>query len=194
MIRAWTANGPRQKLEPFEYDPGDRRRGGRGCRRELWHPPFRSLDHQQRLGYLHLSCRHEVISRVANMGPQAKGRRSDKPWAAAGVLRAACIVINACRAIRTFALGMSRPSSGTTRLRRAPARSMAIGGPATDGLDVANAGPLLCGGTTVFATLWVFDIKPTAPEWSPIAPSATAASIRIPVISPHMTANPYFWS
>jgi alcohol/geraniol dehydrogenase (NADP+) len=33
--------------------------------------------------------------------------------------------------------------------------------PLPQGLDAANAGPLLCGGTTVFAPLHVFGIKPT---------------------------------
>jgi uncharacterized zinc-type alcohol dehydrogenase-like protein len=33
--------------------------------------------------------------------------------------------------------------------------------PLPEGLDHANAGPLLCGGTTVFAPLKVFDVKPT---------------------------------
>ena len=33
--------------------------------------------------------------------------------------------------------------------------------PLPEGLDAANAGPLLCGGTTVFAPLKVFNVKPT---------------------------------
>ena len=114
---------------------------------------------------------HEVISRVAN-SPQAKGRQSDKPWASAGVLRAACIVINACR--------QSEPLRSECPDHRRALRACACNGHGRS-----------CYPTGLTLQMSVTSNRPR-PNGTPIAPSATAPSRH--VISRHMTADPYFWS
>ena len=81
--------------------------------------------------------------------------------ASAGIRVAACIVISACREAIIFARRCNRPSS-VIAVGSQPTSARTGPGPyhLPEKLNFAEAGPLLCGGVTVFAPLAMY-AKPT---------------------------------
>ena len=87
--------------------------------------------------------------------------RSDSASASAGTRVAACTVISACREGIIFAQKCNRPSSViAVASRRTSGAQWAWAIPLPEKLNVAEAGPLLCRGVTVFAPLAMYG-KPT---------------------------------
>src|SRR5438132_359818 len=91
-----------------------------------------------------------------------KGLRLGSASVSAGTRVAACTVINACREAITFAHKCSRPSlviAAALRLTFRAHWAWAI--PLPEKLNFTDAGPLFCGGITVFAPLAMY-AKPTS--------------------------------
>jgi alcohol/geraniol dehydrogenase (NADP+) len=165
MIRAWAAKGPRQKLEPYEYDPGplgaeEVEIAVESC--GICHSDLSIINNDWGISTYPAIPGHEVIGRVIDLGPQAKGLTIGQAvgvgWGAAS-----CMHYHQCLSGDQNLCAQNVPTivghyGGFAERLRAQ-WPWAI--PLSNGLDVANAGPLLCGGTTVFTPLSVFDVKPT---------------------------------
>jgi alcohol/geraniol dehydrogenase (NADP+) len=105
---------------------------------------------------------HEVIGRAVDMGPQAKGLTIGQAvgvgWGAASCMHCRqCLSGDQNLCAQNVPTIVGHYGGFAERLR--VQWPWAI--PLPNGLDVANAGPLLCGGTTVFTPLSVFDVRPT---------------------------------
>ena len=76
MVKAWAAQGPRQKLERYEYDPGPI--GAEEVEIEvencgICHSDLSVINNEWGISTYPAVPGHEVIGRVVAMGPQAKG-------------------------------------------------------------------------------------------------------------------------
>jgi uncharacterized zinc-type alcohol dehydrogenase-like protein len=165
MVRAWAVKGPKQKLERYDYDPGplpaeEVEIAVESC--GICHSDLSIINNDWGISTYPAVPGHEVIGKVVAMGPSAKGMRIGQAvgvgWGAANCMHChQCLSgdQNLCAENVPTIVG---PQGGfADRLR--VQWPWAI--PLPDGLDTPNAGPLLCGGTTVFGPLHVFGIKPT---------------------------------
>jgi uncharacterized zinc-type alcohol dehydrogenase-like protein len=165
MIKAWAANGPRQKLERYDYDPGplgpeEVEIAVESC--GICHSDLSIINNDWGISAYPAVPGHEVVGRVVAMGSQAKGVSVGQAvgvgWGAASCMHChQCLSGDQNLCAENVPTIIGHHGGFAERLR--VQWPWAI--PLPDGLDQANAGPLLCGGTTVFAPLHVFDIKPT---------------------------------
>lgn len=165
MIKAWVAKGPRQKLERDKYDPGplgpeEVEIAVESC--GICHSDLSIINNEWGISTYPAVPGHEVIGRVVAMGAQAKGVKAGQQ-VGVGWGTASCMHCHQCLSGDQNLCANNVPTivghydGFADRLR--VQWPWAI--PLPDGLDKADAGPLLCGGTTVFAPLHVFGIKPT---------------------------------
>lgn len=165
MIKAWVAKGPKQKLERDEYDlgplgPEEVEVAVESC--GICHSDISIINNDWGISTYPAVPGHEVVGRVVAMGPQAKGVRIGQAvgvgWGAASCMHChQCLSGDQNLCVENVPTIVGHYGGFAERLR--VQWPWAI--PLPDGIDRANAGPLLCGGTTVFAPLHVFGIKPT---------------------------------
>jgi uncharacterized zinc-type alcohol dehydrogenase-like protein len=165
LIKAWAAKGPKQKLERYEYDLGPI--GAEEVEIEvencgICHSDLSIINNDWGISSYPAVPGHEVIGRVVAMGPQAKGVEMGQAvgvgWGAASCMHChQCLSGDQNLCAQNVPTIVGHYGGFGDRLR--VQWPWAI--PLPQGLDAANAGPLLCGGTTVFAPLSVFDVKPT---------------------------------
>ena len=165
MIKAWAAKGPKQKLERYEYDLDPI--GAEEVEIEvencgICHSDLSIINNDWAITTYPAVPGHEVIGRVVAMGPQAKGVEMGQAvgvgWGAASCMHChQCLSGDQNLCAQNVPTIVGHYGGFADRLR--VQWPWAI--PLPQGLDAANAGPLLCGGTTVFAALHVFGIKPT---------------------------------
>jgi uncharacterized zinc-type alcohol dehydrogenase-like protein len=166
MFSAWAATAAKQKLEPFTFDPGPIGAEEVDIAVEhcgLCHSDVSIINNEWGFSTYPVVPGHEVIGRITALGPQAKGLKvGDR--VGVGWNSHSCLHCHQC-------LGGDQhlcPEVGATivghhggfadRVRTQWAWAV----PIPNGLSPADAGPLLCGGITVFAPLKLLDIKPTA--------------------------------
>lgn len=165
MVKAWAAKGPKQKLERYEYDPGAL--GPEEVEIEvencgICHSDLSIINNDWGISAYPAVPGHEVIGKVVAMGAQAKGVKVGQAvgvgWGAAS-----CMHCHQCRSGDQNLCAENVPTivghHGGFADRLRVQWPWAI--PLPQGLDTSDAGPLLCGGTTVFDPLHVFGIKPT---------------------------------
>lgn len=165
-IRAWAAPGPRAPLEPWRYEPGplgpeEIEVAVEHC--GICHSDLSMLNNEWGMSRYPLVAGHEVVGRIVAMGAQAKGltvgQRVGIGWTAES-----CMHCRPCLSGHQHLCGSAQATiighhgGFAERVRAHWAWAL----PLPKGLDPSAAGPLLCGGVTVFAPLWVFDIQPTA--------------------------------
>lgn len=165
MIKAYAAHEPKSPLTPFEYDPGpllpdqvelDVLYCG------ICHSDISIMDNDWNATVYPVVPGHEVVGRIAQCGDAvtslAPGQIVGLGWNAS-----AC---NECEACRTGDLNFCPDSQATiighhggfADKVRAAANCVV---PIPDGIELESAGPLFCGGVTVFNPLVQFDVKPT---------------------------------
>ena len=166
MIQAYAAFEPGGELRPFEYDPGPLGAGEVEIEVEhcgICHSDLSMLDNAWGMSCYPLVPGHEVIGRIAALGPGVAhlepGQRVGLGWHAGY-----CLHCEACLSGDHNLCGQAQGTivahhGGFAEKVRAAAVSVV---PLPDGIDVARAGPLFCGGITVFDPLVQFDIPPTA--------------------------------
>lgn len=164
-IRAWAAPAARQPLAPFEYDPGPLGGEQVEIRVEhcgLCHSDLSMIDNDWRRSGWPLVPGHEIVGTIVEAGPQVKGlARGDRVglgWFAASCMHCAqCLAgdHNLCRSAEETIIG--RHGGFADRVRGH--WSWAVKLPA--GVDPASAGPLFCGGITVFNPIVQLGIRPT---------------------------------
>ena len=164
-IRALAAKQPRGKLEPFSYDPGPL--GDEQVEIDvqycgICHSDLSMLNNEWQFTQYPLVPGHEAIGTVSAIGAHAKlvavGQTVGLGWNAGSCM--ACPQClggdhNMCRNLQQTIVG--RHGAFATRVRC----HWSWATPIPPGVDPAVAGPLLCGGITVFNPLIQHNVSPT---------------------------------
>lgn len=164
MIQAYAANEAGGKLEAFEYDPGDLAVGEVEIDVEhcgICHSDLSMLNNEWGLTEYPFVPGHEVVGTVAEAGAGVtnleKGQRVGLGWHADY-----CCTCGSCLSgdhnLCADATGtiIGRHGGFADKVRANALSVVAL----PEGLDPAKAGPLFCGGITVFNPLVQFDISP----------------------------------
>ena len=165
-IKSWAALAAKNKLEPFEYDPGpldpdDVEVAVEHC--GICHSDLSVLENEWGNAVYPVVAGHEVIGCVVAVGERAKGlkvgQRVGIGWNAGSCMHCGqCLAgdQNLCLSAQATIIGHRGGFADRVRSHWA----WAI--PVPDALDPAATGPLLCGGVTVFAPLLQLGISPTS--------------------------------
>lgn len=164
-IRAYAALAPKGPLVPFEYDPpalGPEQVEIRVEHCGLCHSDLSMIDNEWGGAKYPLVPGHEVVGVVESAGPQVKnlkvGDRVGLGWFSASCTCCErCIGgdHNWCPTVEQTIVGRHGGFADRVRAHWVWATPL----PAT--LDASTAGPLFCGGSTVFNPLVQYAIKPT---------------------------------
>jgi uncharacterized zinc-type alcohol dehydrogenase-like protein len=164
-IRAFAATAPKGDLKPFEFDPGPLGAGQveiavSHC--GICHSDLSMLDNDWGMTGYPFVPGHEVVGTVKAVGP---GVATRKPGDRVGLgwFSKSCMLCrqclggdhNLCATAEQTIVGRHGGFADTVR---ASAEWVV---PLPDTLDPAKAGPLFCGGLTVFNPLVQFDVRPT---------------------------------
>ncbi|MCU1294225.1 MAG: Alcohol dehydrogenase GroES domain protein [Bryobacterales bacterium] len=164
-IHALAASSAKGRLEPFSYDPGPL--GDEQVEIEvqycgICHSDVSMLNNEWGISKYPFVPGHEAIGKVVAAGPDAKsvtaGQTVGLGWNAGSCLHCAQCLDgdhNMCRSLEQTIV--ERHGAFATRVRC----HWLWATPIPDSVDPAKAGPLLCGGITVFNPLLQFDVKPT---------------------------------
>ena len=165
MIKAYAAFEPAGVLQPFEFDPGplgpheveiDVRYCG------ICHSDLSVLDNAWGNSQYPLVPGHEVVGTISKVGDHVRQLRVGQDvglgWHAG--------YCNSCRCCRSGDQNLCADAQATiighhggfAEQVRAAANSVI---PIPEGIDLETAGPLFCGGITVFNPLVQFAIEPT---------------------------------
>jgi uncharacterized zinc-type alcohol dehydrogenase-like protein len=165
-IRAYAAMSPKGQLEPFEFDPGELSPDQveiKVTHCGLCHSDLSMLDNEWGISSFPFVPGHEAVGTVVAMGDEAKGlkigQRVGVGWSASSCL--ACPEClsghhNLCQFGQGTIVGRYGGFADRLRVQWTWAR------PLPDALDESRTGPLLCGGVTVFAPFFDYDLSPTA--------------------------------
>ena len=165
MIHAYAAKEPGAKLEPFEYDPG-----ARGASQGeidvdycgICHSDLSMLDNEWGMTTYPFVPGHEVAGRISKVGENVTTLAVGDP-VGLGWHSGYC---NTCGSCHSGDKNLCATAEGTIVGRhggfadkvRADADSVVK---LPEGLDVESAGPLFCGGITVFNPMVQFETRPT---------------------------------
>lgn len=165
MIKAYAALAAGQPLEPYEYEPGPLRPDEVEidvlyC--GICHSDLSVLDNEWGFSQYPVVAGHEVIGVVSALGSQVS-RHQLGDYVGLGWHSGYCQQCTFCDSGDHNLCSKAQPTiaghhGGFADKVRASANSLVV---IPKGLDLASAGPLLCGGITVFNPLVQFDIKPT---------------------------------
>lgn len=166
MIKAYAALEPNGKLQPFEYDPGPLGAHEVEIAVEycgICHSDLSMLHNHWGITQYPFVPGHEVVGTIADKGEFVSqlelGQRVGLGWHAGY-----CMTCHNCMSgdhnlcNNAESTIVSRYGGFSDRVRAKAASVVAI----PDGINPRNAGPLFCGGITVFNPLLQFAIPPTA--------------------------------
>ncbi len=164
MIKAYTVHEPQGELMPFEYDPGilgdneveiDVEHCG------ICHSDLSMIDNEWGISQYPLVAGHEVVGTISSAGDNVShlniGDSVGLGWHAGY-----CMTCSFCLSGNHNLCASAQPTivghhGGFADKVRAGAASVVK---LPDSIDRESAGPLFCGGITVFNPLVQFDIKP----------------------------------
>ncbi len=164
-IKALAAFGAKQALQPFEYNPGPLGSEQVEIAVEscgLCHSDLSMLDNDWGMTTYPFVPGHEIIGRVVALGEHTKrvkiGDRVGLGWFSGSCGECAqCLSGNQNLCLKVEATIIGRHGGFATRVRA----QWTWCNPLPEGVDAGKAGPLLCGGITVFNPIVQFGIKPT---------------------------------
>jgi uncharacterized zinc-type alcohol dehydrogenase-like protein len=164
-IKALAAFGAKQALQPFEYNPGPLGSEQVEIAVEscgLCHSDLSMLDNDWGMTTYPFVPGHEVIGKVVAVGEHTKrvkvGDRVGLGWFSGSCGECAqCLSGNQNLCLKAEATIIGRHGGFATRVRA----QWTWCNPLPEGVDAGKAGPLLCGGITVFNPIVQFGIKPT---------------------------------
>lgn len=165
MIKAYAAFEAKGELKPFEYDPGELNAHEveidvQYC--GICHSDLSVIDNDWGMTQYPVVPGHEVVGTIAALGNKVKhltlGQTVGLGWHAGY-----CNECAPCHSGDHNLCANSTPTiighhGGFADKVRAEANSVVA---IPEGIDLESAGPLFCGGITVFNPLLQFDIKPT---------------------------------
>lgn len=165
MIHAYAAHEPKGKLQPFEFDPGPLGRDEVEidvlfC--GICHSDLSLLYDEWGFSSYPLVAGHEVVGRIARVGESvthlAAGNTVGLGWFSGSCMTCArCLAgdHNLCPTAEQTIVGRFGGFADKVRCKS----EWAI--PLPPVLDIAKAGPLFCGGITVFNPILEFGVLPT---------------------------------
>lgn len=164
-IHAWAAHEAARPVTPFSYDPGPLGAEEVEIRVEhcgLCHSDLSMIDNEWGFSGYPVVGGHEVIGSVVALGANAKGLKLGQK-VGLGWMAQSCQTCKACLSGQPQMCRAGVPTivghhGGFAERVRAHWLWVA---PIPEGVNPADAGPLLCGGLTVFSPFLNFDIKPT---------------------------------
>lgn len=167
-FKAFAAHAPAAELKPFSFDPGPLAADGveidvQYC--GICHSDLSMLDNEWGFTQYPFVPGHEVVGVIAAVGPQAKnvkvGDRVGLGWTSGS-----CMACRQCLS-GDHNLCTVTPGHEDTIIGRHGGFANRVrchwvwATPIPAGIDPAKAGPLFCGGVTVFNPLVQLDVKPT---------------------------------
>ncbi len=165
MIKAYAALEAGAELKPFEYDPGPL--GSQDVEIEvehcgICHSDLSMLDNDWGMTQYPFVPGHEVVGKISAVGANVTGltvgQRVGLGWHAGYCMTCPSCMQgdhNLCATSQGTIVG--RHGGFAERVRAHEASVI----PLPKGVDSESAGPLFCGGITVFNPLLQFDVKPT---------------------------------
>ncbi|MDA3903298.1 MAG: NAD(P)-dependent alcohol dehydrogenase [Desulfuromusa sp.] len=166
MIKAYAAFETGGELKPFEYDPGPLGRNDVEIAVEhcgICHSDLSMLDNEWGITQYPLVPGHEVVGTISAVGEGVNnlqvGMQVGLGWQSGY-----CMTCSSClegdHNLCAGALGtiVGRHGGFADRVRAQAASVVAL----PNNIDIQSAGPLFCGGITVFNPLVQFDVKPTS--------------------------------
>lgn len=165
MIKAYAANVPKGNLEPFEYDPG--RLGDNEVQIDvhycgICHSDLSMIDNKWGISKYPLVAGHEVVGAISSIGNKVSqlkvGDLVGLGWHSGYCMTCSTCLAgdhNLCSSAQSTIVGHHGGFADQVRASAASVIKL------PDGMDKESAGPLLCGGITVFNPLIQFGIKPT---------------------------------
>jgi len=165
-IRAWAAHGPGSPLEPYEFDPGPLGEEEIEIAVEycgVCHSDLSMIDNAWRFSTYPLVAGHEAVGRIVALGPRAKGlqlgQRVGIGWTNSSCLHCApCVGGDQHLCKSSQATISNHPGGFAERLRAQWIWAV----PLPEGVRPEVAGPLFCGGITVFSPFVELGISPTS--------------------------------
>ncbi len=165
MIKAYAAFEPGGELKPFEYDPGPLARDEVEIAVEhcgICHSDLSMINNDWDMSEYPLVPGHEVVGTIAAMGDDVDsfkvGQRVGLGWHAGYCLHCRSCLTGDHNLCGEATATIASHHGGFADKVRAQAAAVV---PLPDGLDAASAGPLFCGGITVFNPLVQFGLRPT---------------------------------
>lgn len=166
MINAFAVSEAKGKLEPFEYDPGELQPHEVEIDVEycgVCHSDISVIDNEWGNSQYPAVPGHEVVGKIAAVGDAVTnlsvGQVVGLGWHSGYCDKCTCCNQgdqNLCANAQATIIGHY---GGFAEKVRASAESVI---PVPDGMELESAGPLFCGGITVFNPLVQFNIEPTA--------------------------------
>jgi uncharacterized zinc-type alcohol dehydrogenase-like protein len=164
-IRSWAAHAASAPLQPYEFDPGPLGPEEVEIAVEycgICHSDLSMLDNEWQFTKYPFVPGHEAVGTIVALGEHTKGVQVGQQvgvgWNAASCLHCRrCISGNQHLCADVQATIVGRPGAFADRVRAHWAWVF----PLPEALDPGSAGPLLCGGITVFSPLLNLDVKPT---------------------------------
>ena len=165
MFQAYAASEAKSELKPFEYEPGALASNEVQIKVEtcgICHSDLSMLNNDWGISQFPLVPGHEVIGIVESLGAQVKhlkiGQRVGVGWFSNSCMTCEWCVggeHNLCESTEGIIVG--RHGGFADRVRTDATWAI----PIPDGINPESAGPLMCGGITVFNPILQFNIKPT---------------------------------
>ncbi|MEQ9623026.1 NADPH-dependent aldehyde reductase Ahr [Coleofasciculus chthonoplastes] len=165
MIKAYAAHEPGGQLQPFEYDPGslgdeDVEINVEYC--GICHSDLSMLDNEWGMTEYPFVPGHEVVGTIAALGDKVTtlnlGQRVGLGWFSGSCMTCEwCMSGNHNLCSNVEGTIVSRHGGFADKVRADHSWVF----PLPDAVNPATAGPLFCGGITVFNPIVQFDIKPS---------------------------------
>jgi uncharacterized zinc-type alcohol dehydrogenase-like protein len=165
MINAYAAFEAGGKLKPFEFDPGQLNRHEVEIDVEhcgICHSDLSMLDNEWGISQYPLVPGHEVVGTISKVGEEVTslqpGQKVGLGWHSGYCMTCATCMDgdhNMCSTAEGTIIG--RHGGFADKVRAHSASVVAL----PQKIDLQSAGPLFCGGITVFNPLVQFNIKPT---------------------------------
>jgi uncharacterized zinc-type alcohol dehydrogenase-like protein len=164
-IKAYAATAPKSPLTPFEYEPGplgDEHVEIAVSHCGICHSDLSMLDNEWGMSVYPLVAGHEIVGKVVAAGDHVKnvkvGQTVGLGWYSESCMACSQCMSgdhNLCTTVQSTIV--QRHGGFATRVRS----HWAWATPLPEGIDPAKAGPLFCGGITVFNPIVQFGVKPT---------------------------------
>ncbi|CAB3752113.1 NADPH-dependent aldehyde reductase Ahr [Paraburkholderia solisilvae] len=164
-VNAYAVSQPKGRLVPFQYELGPLAASQIDIRVEscaLCHSDLSMIDNEWGISSYPLVPGHEVIGTIAAVGANvttlAVGQRVGLGWFSSSCMHCRQCMRgdhNLCPSAESTIIG--RFGGFADRIRCHSSWAIAL----PSGVDADSAGPLFCGGITVFNPIVQFDVKPT---------------------------------
>lgn len=165
-IKSWAAMAAKAPLQLYEFDPGPLAADEVEIAVEycgLCHSDLSMIDNEWGMSTYPLVPGHEVVGRIVTLGSNAKGLKTGQRvglgWTADSCMHCPqCLGGDQHLCATAVATIVGHRGGFAERVRSHWAWAI----PLPDGVKPEVAGPLLCGGITVFNPLLEFDVPPTS--------------------------------